>query len=110
MQNSGNSASMEQESNSIRRQSEKHTRLFSLMHRVDAASLLMAHDSMPARKAAGVDGVSKDEYAKSAVKNTLELVSRLKSFKYVPQPVRRVYIPKHTKGQRETTASRNTLL
>lgn len=60
----------------------------------------MAHDRMPARKAVGVDGVGKEEYAKTAVENILDLVSRLKSFKYIPQPVRRVYIPKANGKQR----------
>lgn len=64
------------------------------MHRVDGAALLLAHEHMPARKAVGVDGVSKEGYAEHAVSNVRDLVSRLKTFKYIPQPVRRVYIPK----------------
>ena len=91
---------MEHDSNSIRCQSEKHERLFSLMHRVDGAALLIAHEGMPARKAVGVDGIRKEDYEAKATENVLGLVERLKSFKYVPQPVRRVYIPKANGKQR----------
>lgn len=85
---------MEQDSNSIRHQSEKHRKVFSLMHRVNAVSLLTAHQDMPVRKAVGVDGVSKEEYSARDIKNVLDLTSRLKTFRYIPQPVRRAYIPK----------------
>ena len=42
---------MAQEPMPIRSQSVKHKRLFTLMNRVDAVSLLMAHDRQSAKKA-----------------------------------------------------------
>lgn len=86
--------SMEQELMPIRMQSVKHKRLFTLINRVDRASLLMAHDRQQAKKASGIDKITKDEYEKNLFSNIRGLVERMKAFKYVPQPVRRTYIPK----------------
>ena len=54
---SGNTISMERESRPISYQSVTHKRLYSLMHRVDAVSLMAAHHDQKARKASGM-GVS----------------------------------------------------
>ena len=45
-------------------------------------------------KASGVDGVSLKKYEENLENNLIELVRRMKSFSYRPQPSRRVYIPK----------------
>jgi len=45
-------------------------------------------------KASGVDGVSVAEYEGNLEENLKDLVQRLKTKQYRPQPVRRVYIPK----------------
>jgi group II intron reverse transcriptase/maturase len=45
-------------------------------------------------KAPGVDGVTVKEYGANLEENLKDLVARLKSWRYRPQPVRRVYIPK----------------
>ena len=45
-------------------------------------------------KAAGIDGVSAKEYEANLEGNIKDLVSRMKAWKYKPQSVRRVYIPK----------------
>lgn len=45
-------------------------------------------------KAAGIDGISIEEYGKSLEDNLAKLVERMKKQAYKPQPVRRVYIPK----------------
>ena len=44
--------------------------------------------------AAGIDGVTKEEYAKNLDTNLANLLERLHRMAYIPQPVRRVYIPK----------------
>ncbi len=44
--------------------------------------------------AAGIDGVTKEEYAENLETNLANLLERLHSMAYIPQPVRRVYIPK----------------
>lgn len=51
-------------------------------------------------KASGIDGVSVKEYEVKLEENLRDLVMRLKSKKYKPQPVRRVYIPKGRGGKR----------
>lgn len=85
---------MEHELKPIRYQSEKYAKLTSLINRVDAVALWEAHDEQCARKAVGVDGVTKEAYGKDLIENLNGLVDRMKRFKYVPQPVRRTYIPK----------------
>ena len=94
MQSARNSTSMEHESKSIRYQSVTHSRLCSLIHRVNAVALMGAHDTQKAYKASGVDGVTKDTYGQNLIGNVVKLVERMKTFDYMPQPVRRTYIPK----------------
>ena len=91
---SGNTISMERESRPISYQSVTHKRLCSLMHRVDAVSLMAAHHDQEARKASGIDGVNKDTYGQNLLDNVVDLMRRMKTFEYMPQPVRRTYIPK----------------
>jgi group II intron reverse transcriptase/maturase len=45
-------------------------------------------------KAAGIDGVSVEEYGQNLDQNLRSLVERMKRQAYKPQPVRRTYIPK----------------
>src|SRR3990170_5229700 len=45
-------------------------------------------------KASGVDGVTVKEYEVNLEENIKDLVVNMKTWKYRPQPVRRVYIPK----------------
>ena len=85
---------MENELKSIRYQSEKYAKLTTLMNRVNAVELISAHEQQQTRKAAGVDGVTKAEYEEKLFTNVRDLVQRMKAFKYIPQPVRRTYIPK----------------
>ena len=94
MSDAGSQKSMKQDLMPIRSQSEKHERLFSLINRVDVASLMMAHDKRVLGKAADVDRVTKEEYGANLIPNLKGLIERMKAFKYIPQPVRRVYIPK----------------
>ena len=44
--------------------------------------------------AAGIDDVTKEEYAENLDANLANLLERLHRMAYIPQPVRRVYIPK----------------
>lgn len=85
---------MEHELKPISYQSVTHQRLFSLINRVDAVALMAAHDKQKTYKASGIDGVNKDVYEQNLLENVLNLVERMKTFDYVPQPVRRTYIPK----------------
>lgn len=85
---------MEHELKPISYQSVTHQRLFSLINRVDAVALMAAHDKQKTYKASGIDGVNKDVYEQNLLENVLNLVERMKTFDYFPQPVRRTYIPK----------------
>ena len=85
---------MERELKGIRELSFKYDKLTTLINRIDASSLMVAHEEQCSRKASGVDGVTKQIYGENLIGNVTELVRRMKSFEYYPQPVRRVYIPK----------------
>lgn len=94
MLDAGSQESMKHELKPIRSQSEEHKKLFSLINRVDVASLMMAHDKQMSGKATGIDRITKEEYGENLIPNLKDLIGRMKAFKYIPQPVRRVYIPK----------------
>lgn len=85
---------MKHELKPIRYQSNKHKTLHTLINRVNEERLIEAHFKQLARKAVGVDGMTKDEYGKNLEGNVKDLVQRMKSFQYKPRPVRRTYIPK----------------
>ncbi|WP_242848172.1 reverse transcriptase domain-containing protein [Ruminococcus sp. HUN007] len=74
--------------------SEKHSRLETLINRVNCETLKAKHRKQNARKATGVDRVTKEQYEENLDENIRNLVERMKKFSYRPQPVRRVEIPK----------------
>ena len=78
----------------IRILSEKHSRLETLINRVNCETLKAKHRKQKARKATGVDKVTKKQYEENIDENIRNLVERMKKFSYRPQPVRRVEIPK----------------
>ena len=67
----------------------------SLYHHIyDVDNLRACYDALDAKKAAGVDGVTKEEYGKELEENLRDLSGRLKRMGYRPGPKRRSYIPK----------------
>lgn len=56
--------------------------------------LKQCHVEQKAKRAAGVDGVTKAEYDRNLEANLGNLHERLRNQAYRPQPVRRTYIPK----------------
>lgn len=62
--------------------------------------LLESFYRQPNRKAAGVDGVSKGEYAITLNKNLDDLSARLRRMGYRPKPSRLIHIPTATGGRR----------
>jgi len=67
----------------------------SLYHHIsDVDNLRACYDTLEAKKATGVDGVTKEEYGRNLEENLQDLSVRLKRMKYRPQPKRRSYIPK----------------
>jgi len=91
---------VEHELKGIKYQSKTHQRLQTLMNYVNAEVLKEEHQRQVNGKAAGIDGTTKTEYDVKLDENVKDLIERMKKFSYRPLPVRRVYIPKATGGER----------
>jgi len=67
----------------------------SLYHHIsDVDNLRACYESLDAKKAPGVDGVTKAEYGRNLEENLRNLSAQLKRMGYRPGPKRRSYIPK----------------
>lgn len=66
---------------------------------INVDTLRAVHRTMDKNKASGIDGMTKEEYGQNLEGNLENLVKRMKSGSYRPNPTRRVYIPKETKGK-----------
>jgi len=66
----------------------------SLAHLINEESIIMCHKEMGKGKAAGIDGITKEEYAENLEQNVSDLINRMKKHSYKPQPARRTYIDK----------------
>lgn len=66
---------------------------------INENTLRAIHKTMDKKKAYGIDKVTKEEYEQNLDENLANLVKRMKSGSYQPNPTRRVYIPKGTKGK-----------
>lgn len=75
-------------------------RYISLIHLLTEDFLTQCFMELERDKAPGVDGVTAKEYEANLEENLKGLITRLKEWKYRPQPVRRVYIPKPNGKQR----------
>ena len=73
-----------------RAQREPEGRFRSLAHLVDVPALERAFHRLRKDAAVGVDGVTKEEYAKELDSNLADLYGRLKSKRYRHQALRRV--------------------
>ena len=91
---------MEHELKGIRYQSKTYQKIQTLINYVNAESLKEEHRKQAEGKAAGIDGIVKAEYGAKLDENVKGLIERMKKFSYKPLPVRRVYIPKATGGER----------
>jgi group II intron reverse transcriptase/maturase len=69
-------------------------RIQNLSSKINVEVLLEMHHTIDGRKAVGIDGKTKEEYAKNLAGNVEDLVARLKRDSYNPKPSRRVRIPK----------------
>ena len=81
---------------------EKRRKFHSLMGQVlECRRLRAAYEQVRANHgAAGVDGVSVEEFGERLEENLLQLIAELRTRTYRPLPVRRVLIPKPDGGQR----------
>ena len=74
--------------------SEPNLKFTSLIHLINKESLIQCHEEMKAKKASGIDEVTKEIYDSNLMENIEDLVARMKRQVYKPLPARRVYIPK----------------
>jgi RNA-directed DNA polymerase len=73
-------------------------RFDALMHHINEGSLAESFHSLDGRKAVGVDGIRKEDYARNLDSNLKTLVSSMKSMSYRPRPAREKLIPKEGKS------------
>lgn len=73
------------------RPNEKFT---SLAHLINQEMLIECHNELKPNKASGSDKVTKQKYESNLKENVTDLLKRMKTHEYRPQPVRRAYIPK----------------
>lgn len=66
---------------------------------ININSLRAIHKTMDKNKASGIDKVTKEKYEQNLEENLENLVKRMRIGSYRPNPTRRVYIPKETKGK-----------
>lgn len=66
----------------------------SIGHLINKELLKECHKQMDGKKAAVIDGMTKDAYGENLDANLEELAGRLKRHAYKPQPARKVEIPK----------------
>lgn len=66
---------------------------------INVDTLKSIHKQMDADKACGIDQMSKEEYERNLDENLADLVNKMKTGSYRPNPTRRVYIPKDIKGK-----------
>jgi group II intron reverse transcriptase/maturase len=78
----------------MRAKEDPKLRFTSLIHLLNEDFLVECFGELKQNKAPGIDGVRLEEYGVSKDANIKDLIGRLKSWKYRPQPTRRAYIPK----------------
>lgn len=76
---------------------DRNKEFTSLIHHFNERSLKECFDMLDGRKAVGIDGINKMEYALELDKNIADLVARMKRMSYRPGPVRQALIPKEGK-------------
>jgi len=89
----------------IREASLRGEKLRCLMIHFTEENLTRCYHQLDARKAVGIDQVTKEMYGVDLKKNISDLVSRLRSMSYRPQPARLVKIPKSDGKERPLAIS-----
>lgn len=85
---------LEAEMDRIRRYSNSNIKVENLACLITKENLEAIHHRMNGKKAAGIDGVTKDIYGAKLHANLSKLISRMRSQAYYPHACRRVYIDK----------------
>jgi len=73
---------------------DKQLKFTALIHHINEDNLVQCYSELKKDKASGIDGVTVEEYGRNLEWNVFQLVEKLKTKSYRPQPARRVYIPK----------------
>ena len=79
---------------------DRKCKFTSLVHLVNERNLKTCFKDLKANKASGIDGMTKKAYEQNVDANIKGLFENLKSKRYRPHPVRRVYIPKVGKDEK----------
>jgi group II intron reverse transcriptase/maturase len=83
---------------------DRRFKFTSLVHHLNEKNLAACYGLLKKRRASGIDGMTVEEYAgkdgKELDGRIKDLVVRMKTKSYQPQPVRRVYIPKPGKQEK----------
>lgn len=79
---------------------DKNVKFTSLVHNINEENLAKCYRDLKRNKACGIDGVTVGEYGEKLEENLQQLVLDMKSKRYRPKPVRRVYIPKAGKAEK----------
>ena len=79
---------------------DKECKFNNVAHLLNVPNLNECFYMLKKGKASGIDGVTFEGYEENLDSNLEELVRRMKSFSYRPQPVKRAYIPKSNGKQR----------
>lgn len=75
-------------------QQDPSCKFTSLFHLMNVELLRGCFEGLRKDAASGIDRVTKEEYGSNLEANLTTLVEKLHRMSYIPQPVRRVYIPK----------------
>jgi RNA-directed DNA polymerase len=73
---------------------DKKVKINNVFYLLSAENLRESYYQLKSGKAAGIDGVSLEEYGRDLEFNLEKLNDRIHKGAYIPQPVRRTYIPK----------------
>jgi len=73
---------------------EPNCKFTSLFHLMNVELLRGCFEGLRKNAASGIDRITKEKYGEDLEANLTKLVERLHRMSYIPQPVRRVYIPK----------------
>jgi len=85
---------MENEFSKIAKQMSEYKTVQGIMKYINKDTIIRQHRKQEANKATGIDKVTKREYAENLNENVDKLMTRMKKMAYIPQDVKRVYIPK----------------
>lgn len=91
---------METEMKRIAEIASKHGKVQTIVHHINVGNLKEKHKDAIGKKAAGVDGVTKSIYEENLEVNLTNLMERMKRQAYIPQDVKRVYIPKEGSNEK----------